>query len=83
LPAGGLNGNASAPCIPQTDRCTPAAPRVGIQGALAIPFNPPAVQGLGNFGGFTFEVEGPGRNSVQQIANTAYALIGEETRAES
>jgi HAE1 family hydrophobic/amphiphilic exporter-1 len=52
-------------------------PLSGIQGALAIPFNPPAVQGLGNFGGFTFEVEDLGRNSVQQIANAAYALIGQ------
>jgi HAE1 family hydrophobic/amphiphilic exporter-1 len=48
-----------------------------IQGALAIPFNPPAVQGLGNFGGFTFEVEDLGRNSVQQIANATYGLIGQ------
>ena len=48
-----------------------------IQGALVVPFNPPAVQGLGNFGGFTFEVEDLGRNSVQQIANSAYALIGQ------
>src|ERR1700756_3149062 len=47
-----------------------------IQGAMAIPFNPPAVQGLGNFGGFTFEVEEQGRNSGQQIAHAAYALIG-------
>src|ERR1700756_295233 len=48
-----------------------------IQGAMAIPFNPPAVQGLGNFGGFTFEVEDQGRNSVQQIAHAAYELIGQ------
>ena len=48
----------------------------GISGALAVPFNPPAVQGLGNFGGFTFEVEDLGRNSVQQIANATYGLIG-------
>jgi HAE1 family hydrophobic/amphiphilic exporter-1 len=48
-----------------------------IQGALVVPFNPPAVQGLGNFGGFTFEVEDLGRNSVQQIANASYALIGQ------
>jgi len=52
-------------------------PLFGIQGALAIPFNPPAVQGLGNFGGFTFEVEDLGRNSVQQIANATYGLIGQ------
>jgi len=48
-----------------------------IQGALVVPFNPPAVQGLGNFGGFTFEVQDLGRNTVQQIANSAYALIGQ------
>jgi hydrophobic/amphiphilic exporter-1 (mainly G- bacteria), HAE1 family len=48
----------------------------GIQGALAIPFNPPAVQGLGNFGGFTFEVLDLGRNSVQQIADATNGLIG-------
>jgi HAE1 family hydrophobic/amphiphilic exporter-1 len=52
-------------------------PLSGIQGALAVPFNPPAVQGLGNFGGFTFEVEDLGRNSVQQIANATNGLIGQ------
>ncbi|HVO57428.1 MAG TPA: efflux RND transporter permease subunit, partial [Dongiaceae bacterium] len=52
-------------------------PMSGIQGALAVPFNPPAVQGLGNFGGFTFEVEDLGRNSVQQLAGATYQLIGE------
>src|SRR6202790_4823495 len=43
----------------------------GIPGALVIPFNPPAVQGLGQFGGFQFELEDLGRNSIQDIANTA------------
>ena len=31
-------------------------PLLGISGAIVIPFLPPAVQGLGNFGGFQFEV---------------------------
>src|SRR4029434_384923 len=48
-----------------------------IQGALVVPFNPPAVQGLGNFGRLTLEVEDLGRNSVQQIANAAYGLVGQ------
>jgi hydrophobic/amphiphilic exporter-1 (mainly G- bacteria), HAE1 family len=52
-------------------------PLAEIQGALAVPFNPPAVQGLGNFGGFTFEVLDLGRNSVQQIAEAANGLIGQ------
>ncbi len=46
----------------------------GIPGALVIPFNPPAVQGLGQFGGFQFELEDLGRNSLQAIANTANQL---------
>jgi hydrophobic/amphiphilic exporter-1 (mainly G- bacteria), HAE1 family len=49
----------------------------GISGALVIPFNPPAVQGLGNFGGFQFELEDLGRNSLQTIANTANQLVGQ------
>jgi HAE1 family hydrophobic/amphiphilic exporter-1 len=52
-------------------------PLAEIQGAMAVPFNPPAVQGLGNFGGFTFEVLDLGRNSVQQIADATNGLIGQ------
>ena len=46
-----------------------------ISGALVVPFNPPAVQGLGQFGGFQFEVEDLGRNSLQDIANAANKLV--------
>jgi HAE1 family hydrophobic/amphiphilic exporter-1 len=49
----------------------------GIPGALVIPFNPPAVQGLGQFGGFQFELEDLGRNSLQGIADTANKLVGQ------
>jgi HAE1 family hydrophobic/amphiphilic exporter-1 len=49
----------------------------GIPGGLVIPFNPPAVQGLGQFGGFQFELEDLGRNSLQDIANTANKLVGQ------
>jgi HAE1 family hydrophobic/amphiphilic exporter-1 len=48
----------------------------GISGALVIPFNPPAVQGLGQFGGFQYELEDQGRNSLEDIANTANKLVG-------
>jgi HAE1 family hydrophobic/amphiphilic exporter-1 len=48
-----------------------------IPGGLIIPFNPPAVQGLGQFGGFTFELEDLGRNSLQTIADTANQLAAE------
>ena len=36
-------------------------PFAGITGALVIPFLPPAVQGLGSFGGFQYVAAGPGR----------------------
>jgi HAE1 family hydrophobic/amphiphilic exporter-1 len=49
----------------------------GIPGALVIPFNPPAVQGLGQFGGFQFELEDLGRNSLQSIADTANKLVAQ------
>jgi HAE1 family hydrophobic/amphiphilic exporter-1 len=50
-------------------------PMMGMQGALVVPFNPPAVQGLGQFGGFQFELEDLGRNSLQTISQNANALV--------
>src|SRR6202453_5062122 len=52
-------------------------PLFGIPGGLVVPFNPPAVQGLGQFGGFTFQLEDLGRNSLQTIANTANTLVAQ------
>ncbi len=42
-------------------------PFFAISGAVIVPFNPPAVQGLGNFGGFQLEVEDQGAASLQQL----------------
>ena len=50
---------------------------MGIPGALVVPFNPPAVQGLGQFGGFQFELEDLGRNSLQTIAEKANELVAQ------
>ena len=49
----------------------------GIPGALVVPFNPPAVQGLGQFGGFQFELEDLGRNTLEGIAKTANQLVAQ------
>lgn len=46
-----------------------------ISGAVVVPFNPPAVFGLGQFGGFQYELEDLGRNSLQAISKTANALV--------
>jgi HAE1 family hydrophobic/amphiphilic exporter-1 len=45
-----------------------------VSGAIVVPFNPPAVFGLGQFGGFQFELEDLGRNSLQSIAENANKL---------
>ena len=51
-------------------------PLFGISEGLAIPFNPPAVQGLGQFGGFSFQVEDLGRNSLQTLSDATNQLVG-------
>ena len=51
-------------------------PLFGITDGLAIPFNPPAVQGLGQFGGFSFQVEDLGQNSLQTLANVTNQIVG-------
>jgi HAE1 family hydrophobic/amphiphilic exporter-1 len=48
-----------------------------VSGAIVVPFNPPAVFGLGQFGGFQFELEDFGRNSLQSIAEAANKLAAQ------
>ena len=48
-----------------------------VSGAIVVPFNPPAVFGLGQFGGFQFELEDLGRNSLESIAETAKELAAQ------
>jgi HAE1 family hydrophobic/amphiphilic exporter-1 len=60
----------SGPAVVEKMRAQLAA----IPGGLVIPFNPPSVQGLGQFGGFTFELEDLGRNTLQSLADSANQL---------
>ncbi|HKV28364.1 MAG TPA: multidrug efflux RND transporter permease subunit [Candidatus Acidoferrales bacterium] len=46
----------------------------GISGAVVVPFNPPAVFGLGNFGGFQLEVEDQGNASLQELQQATQKL---------
>jgi hydrophobic/amphiphilic exporter-1 (mainly G- bacteria), HAE1 family len=48
---------------------------MAIPGGLVVPFSPPAVQGASQVGGFTFELEDLGQNTLQTLANAANGLV--------
>ncbi len=48
----------------------------GVPGGLVVIFQPPAIQGLGNFGGFQFELQDLGRNTLSDLAQVAQRIIG-------
>jgi hydrophobic/amphiphilic exporter-1 (mainly G- bacteria), HAE1 family len=50
-------------------------PLLGINGALVIPVLPAAVQGLGNFGGFQFEVQDQGGHTLEELAKVTQEVI--------
>jgi len=47
----------------------------GISGAIVFATLPPAIQGLGNFGGFQFEVQDQGSHTLQELSDTTHDLI--------
>jgi HAE1 family hydrophobic/amphiphilic exporter-1 len=47
----------------------------GISGALVLPFLPPAVQGLGQFGGFAYELQDQGSHTLEELANVTQDLV--------
>jgi hydrophobic/amphiphilic exporter-1 (mainly G- bacteria), HAE1 family len=57
-------------------------PLMGIQGALILPFAPPSIQGLGAFGGFTFEVLDRGGGDINQLAAATWGLIGQSAQSQ-
>ena len=54
----------------------------GIQGAMVIPFAPPSINGLGAFGGFTFEVLDLRGADVNQLAAATWGLIGQSAQSQ-
>ncbi|HEY0794526.1 MAG TPA: multidrug efflux RND transporter permease subunit [Acidisarcina sp.] len=48
----------------------------GVPGGLAIAFEPPAVQGIGSFGGFQFELQDSGRNTFGDIDKVVHQIVG-------
>jgi len=48
-----------------------------ISGAIVVPFTPPAVQGLGQYGGFQFVVQDRGGGRVETLAKATRDLVAE------
>jgi hydrophobic/amphiphilic exporter-1 (mainly G- bacteria), HAE1 family len=51
-----------------------------IPGAMVIPFLPPAINGLGQFGGITYELLDQSGGPIENLAGAAQQLIGEGYR---
>ncbi|MGH9638146.1 MAG: efflux RND transporter permease subunit, partial [Candidatus Angelobacter sp.] len=47
----------------------------GIPGAIVVAFEPPAISGIGSFGGFQFELQDLGRNTLQDIDSVAHKIV--------
>jgi HAE1 family hydrophobic/amphiphilic exporter-1 len=47
----------------------------GIPGAIVVAFEPPAVSGIGSFGGFQFQLQDLGRNTLQDIDTVAHKIV--------
>ena len=54
-------------------------PMFGISGALVIPVEPPAVQGLGAFGGFQFEIQDQSSHTLQDLDKVTQDMIRQGT----
>ncbi len=46
-----------------------------IPGALIIAMQPPAIQGIGSFGGFQFELQDLGKNTLEDLDRVAHQMI--------
>ncbi|MHB8301450.1 MAG: efflux RND transporter permease subunit [Acidobacteriaceae bacterium] len=46
-----------------------------IPGGLVLAFEPPAIEGLGSFGGFQFELQDTGRNTLTDLSRVANQIV--------
>jgi HAE1 family hydrophobic/amphiphilic exporter-1 len=47
----------------------------GVPGGIIAVFEPPAVQGIGSFGGFEFQLQDMGRNTLQDLDMVAHKIV--------
>ncbi len=53
----------------------------GIPGAIVVAFEPPAIKGIGSFGGFQFQLQDLGRNTLEDLDNVAHKIVGRQPAA--
>ncbi|APR82656.1 RND efflux system, inner membrane transporter CmeB [Minicystis rosea] len=59
-------------------------PFMSIPGGMVMPFAPPSIQGVGNFGGFVFELEDQtGEGKLETIASATGALMEEGNKSKN
>ena len=72
-PIGGRKGKGHA----ASDIVARLSPKLfAVPGAIVAAFEPPAIQGLGSFGGFQFELQDLGRNTLQDIDSVSHKIVG-------
>jgi HAE1 family hydrophobic/amphiphilic exporter-1 len=52
----------------------------GVSGAIVAAFEPPAINGIGSFGGFQFELQDLGRNTLEDIDTVAHRIVAGSLR---
>ncbi|HET9363673.1 MAG TPA: efflux RND transporter permease subunit, partial [Candidatus Angelobacter sp.] len=58
-------------------------PLMTINDAMVIPFDPPAIQGLGQFGGFAYELQQTGSGTLDDLESVVHKIIAKaNTRPE-
>ncbi len=50
---------------------------LAIPEAIVVPFGPPAVRGIGNFGGFQFQIQDQSGGTPEALAAAAYGVVGQ------
>jgi HAE1 family hydrophobic/amphiphilic exporter-1 len=59
-----------------SDIVTRVSPKLfGVPGAIVVAFEPPAINGIGSFGGFQFQLQDLGRNTLEDLDNVSHKIV--------
>lgn len=57
------------------------APLMSIPGAIVVPFEPPAIHGVGSVGGFQFEVKDETGHDLSVLSSSTMGIVGEASKS--